>query len=159
MRAAVSIGLMGSTDGTTLRALAPRIERLGFDALWLNDVPGGDSLAGLRGVAGVTGRLRLATGVIPLDRRPAATLDLTGLPADRTAIGIGSGRAPHPLGLVEAAVASLRTVTDAAIVVGALGRRGREPVEQHPVGLLGREPPHPRAEGTDDDRGIRHRSR
>jgi len=136
MRAAVSIGLMGSTDGTTLRALAPRIERLGFDALWLNDVPGGDSLAGLRGVAGVTGRLRLATGVIPLDRRPAATLDLTGLPADRTAIGIGSGRAPHPLGLVEAAVASLRTVTDAAIVVGALGPRMRRLAAEQADGVL-----------------------
>ncbi|HEX6956233.1 MAG TPA: LLM class flavin-dependent oxidoreductase, partial [Agromyces sp.] len=70
MRAAVSLGLPGTTDRETLRALAPRLERLGFHALWLNDVPGGDSLAGLRAAGEVTDRLRLATGVIPLDRRP-----------------------------------------------------------------------------------------
>jgi alkanesulfonate monooxygenase SsuD/methylene tetrahydromethanopterin reductase-like flavin-dependent oxidoreductase (luciferase family) len=125
MRAAVSIGLTGVTDVATLQALAPRIEGLGFHALWINDVPGGDSLAGLRVAAEVTERLGLATGVIPLDRRPAASLDLAGLPAERTTIGIGSGRAAHPLAVVEAGVATLRSMTDAAIAVGALGPRMR----------------------------------
>ena len=125
MRAAVSIGLTGLTDPATLRALAPRVERLGFDALWINDVPGGDSLAGLRVAAAVTERLGLATGVIPLDRRPADSLDLADLPAERTTIGIGSGRAAHPLAVVEAGVATLRSMTDAAIAVGALGPRMR----------------------------------
>jgi alkanesulfonate monooxygenase SsuD/methylene tetrahydromethanopterin reductase-like flavin-dependent oxidoreductase (luciferase family) len=125
MRAALSIGLPGSTDAAVLRALAPRIERLGFDALWLNDVPGGDSLAGLRVLASVTERLGLATGVIPLDRRPAASLDLVGLPAERTTLGIGSGRSAHPLAAIEAGVATLRSMTDAAIAVGALGPRMR----------------------------------
>ncbi len=125
MRAAVSIGLTGLTDAATLGALAPRIERLGFDALWINDVPGGDSLAGLRVAAAATERLGLATGVIPLDRRPAASLDLAGLPAERTTIGIGSGGARHPLALVEAGVATLRSMTDAAVAVGALGPRMR----------------------------------
>ena len=90
MRADVSIGLPGTTPAEHLRALAPRIERLGFSALWLNDLPNGDSLAGLRIVSAATETLRLATGVIPLDRRPADTLDLDGLPAGRTTIGIGS---------------------------------------------------------------------
>lgn len=125
MRAAVSIGLPGTTDHDTLRALAPRLERLGFDGLWLNDVPGGDSLAGLRAAAEVTDRLRLATGVIPLDRRPAAKLDLAGLPAGRTTIGIGSGGARHPLVVVADGVTELRARTDAAIAVGALGPKMR----------------------------------
>lgn len=125
MRAAVSIGLPGTTDHETLRALAPRLERLGFDGLWLNDVPGGDSLAGLRVVAEVTERLRLATGVIPLDRRPIAKLDLAGLPAHRTTIGIGSGGARHPLAVVADGIADLRERTDAAVAVGALGPRMR----------------------------------
>ena len=136
MRAAVSIGLPGSTDAATLRALAPRIERLGFHALWLNDVPGGDSLAGLRIAAAATERLGLATGVIPLDRRPADSLDLAGLPAERTVIGIGSGRARHPLALVEAGVATLRSATDAGIVVGALGPRMRRLAAERADGVL-----------------------
>jgi len=123
VRAAVSIGIIGTTPADVVRALAPRIERLGFRTLWINDVPGGDSLDGLRVAAAATDRLHLATGVIPLDRRPVGTLDLHGLPADRTALGIGSGRAPHPLALMRDGIDALRAVTEAAIVLGALGPR------------------------------------
>jgi len=84
MRAAVSIGITGRTDAATVRTLAALVERLGFHALWINDIPGGDSLAGLRVAAEATATLGLATGVIPLDRRPVGTLDLGGVPADRT---------------------------------------------------------------------------
>ncbi|RXZ68756.1 LLM class flavin-dependent oxidoreductase [Agromyces albus] len=135
MRAALSIGLSGATDARAIRALAPRIERLGFSGLWLNDVPKGDSLAGLRVAASVTGTLRLATGVIPLDRRPADSLDLGGLPAERTTLGIGSGAARHPLGLVERGIATLRA-TEAAIVVGALGPRMRRLAATRADGVL-----------------------
>ncbi|MGR0319007.1 LLM class flavin-dependent oxidoreductase [Agromyces sp. ZXT2-3] len=131
MRAAVSIGLPGTTELATLRALAPRLERLGFDALWLNDVPGGDSLAGLRAVAEVTDRLGLATGVIPVDRRPVASLDLAGIPVDRTTLGIGSGGARHPVTVIAAEIAELRARTDAAIAVGALGPRMRRLAAEH----------------------------
>ena len=123
MRTAVSIGIIGTTPADVVRALAPRIERLGFRALWINDVPGGDSLDGLRVAASATDRLHLATGVIPLDRRPVDTLDLHGLPAERTALGIGSGRAPHPLALMREGIDALRAETEAAIVLGALGPR------------------------------------
>ncbi len=70
MTALVSIGLPGVTAHETLRALAPRIERLGFHALWLNDSADGDSLDGLRIAAAHTTTLALGAGVIPLDRRP-----------------------------------------------------------------------------------------
>ncbi|MET4159921.1 LLM class flavin-dependent oxidoreductase [Agromyces sp. PvR057] len=133
---AVSIGLMGTTSADTLRALAPRIERLGFASLWLNDVPGGDSLAGLRVAASVTSTLRLATGVIPTDRRPAASLDLDGLPVERTAVGIGSGRADRPLAAVRDAIAELRERTEASIVVGALGPRMRRLAAEEADGVL-----------------------
>jgi alkanesulfonate monooxygenase SsuD/methylene tetrahydromethanopterin reductase-like flavin-dependent oxidoreductase (luciferase family) len=136
MRADVSIGLPGTTPAEHLRALAPRIERLGFSALWLNDLPNGDSLAGLRVVAAETSTLRLATGVIPLDRRPADTLDLDGLPADRTTIGIGSGGAPRPLALVADGLATLRRGTRAPIVIGALGPRMRRLAAEQADGVL-----------------------
>ncbi|WP_136707486.1 LLM class flavin-dependent oxidoreductase [Agromyces sp. H66] len=136
MRAAVSIGIPGTTDPATIRALAPRIERLGFSALWLNDVPRGDSLAGLRVAATATETLRLATGVIPLDRRPADTLDIGDLPTERTTIGIGSGAARHPLALVRDGIATVRRATDAAIVVGALGPRMRRLAAERADGVL-----------------------
>ncbi|KRC61229.1 hypothetical protein ASE14_09950 [Agromyces sp. Root81] len=132
-----------------MAALAPRIERLGFHALWLNDVPGGDSLAGLRAAAGATSSLRLATGVIPLDRRPVDTLDLSGLPQERTSVGIGSGRTAHPLALVEQGVARLRERSDAEIVVGALGPRMRRlAAEQADGALLNWLTPHTAAAAT-----------
>ncbi|WP_448811448.1 LLM class flavin-dependent oxidoreductase [Agromyces bauzanensis] len=136
MRAAVSIGLTGTTDPDTIRVLAPRIEQLGFSTLWINDVPGGDSLDGLRVAAASSEELGLATGVIPLDRRPADTLDLHGLPTDRTTLGIGSGAATHPLALVRDGIATLRAATDAAIVVGALGPKMRRLAAERADGVL-----------------------
>lgn len=136
MRAAVSIGIHGRTPAATVRALAPRIERLGFRALWVNDVPGGDSLEGLRVAAEVTSGLRLATGVIPLDRRPAASLDMGGVPAERLTLGLGAGRAAKPLGLVRDAVDVLRERTSAELVVGALGPKMRRLAAERADGVL-----------------------
>jgi alkanesulfonate monooxygenase SsuD/methylene tetrahydromethanopterin reductase-like flavin-dependent oxidoreductase (luciferase family) len=136
MRAAVSIGIHGRTPAEVVRELAPRVERLGFTALWINDVPGGDSLAGLRVAAETTSTLGLATGVIPLDRRPAASLDLGGLPPDRVTLGLGSGRAAKPLGLVRAALDELRDRTDAELVVGALGPKMRRLAAERADGVL-----------------------
>lgn len=136
MRAAVSIGLTGTTAAGDIRLLAPRIERLGFARLWLNDVPRGDSLEGLRVAATVTETLGLATGVIPLDRRPAASLHLTALPADRTTIGIGSGGARHPLAVVERGIETLRRATEASVFVGALGPRMRRLAAERADGVV-----------------------
>lgn len=135
--AAVSIGIIGTTPPEVVRALAPRIERLGFTTLWINDVPGGDSLAGLRVAAEATSTLGIATGVIPLDRRPADSLDLGGLPVDRLALGIGSGRVtPRPVAFVREGLATLRGVTDAPIIVGALGPRMRRLAAEEGDGVL-----------------------
>lgn len=123
----VSIGLPGATPHEVIAALAPQIEAAGFHALWLNDTPGGDSLAGLAVAARATSTLGLGTGVIPLDRRSAAGIlaALDGLPIDRLSLGIGTGAAKHGLELVERSVAELRAGTEASIVVGALGPRMR----------------------------------
>ena len=123
----VSIGLPGATPHGVLEALAPQIEAAGFHALWLNDTPDGDSLAGLRFAARSTSTLGLGTGVIPLDRRPAAGIlaGLDGVPTDRLSLGIGTGSAKHGLALVESSVAELRAGADASIIVGALGPKMR----------------------------------
>lgn len=123
----VSIGLPGATPHNVIEALAPQIEAAGFRALWLNDTPGGDSLAGLAVAARSTSSLGLGTGVIPLDRRPAADIlaHLEGLPVERLSLGIGTGAAKHGLALVESSVAELRAGTAASIIVGALGPKMR----------------------------------
>ena len=136
MQTPVSIGLIGTIEASIVAALAPRIERLGFHALWLNDIPGGDSLAGLRVAAASTSSLRLATGVIPLDRRPVDALDLSGLPADRLRLGIGSGRTAQSLALVGDGITALREATGAEIVVGALGPRMRRLGAERADGVL-----------------------
>ena len=136
MRASVSIGIHGRTPADVVRAIAPRVEALGFQALWINDVPGGDSLQGLRVAADATSTLGLATGVIPLDRRPAGDLEVGGLPAERTTLGIGSGRADKPLRLVAEGLETLRAATDARIVVGALAPRMRRMAAEQADGLL-----------------------
>jgi alkanesulfonate monooxygenase SsuD/methylene tetrahydromethanopterin reductase-like flavin-dependent oxidoreductase (luciferase family) len=136
MTAQLSIGLPGTTDHAIVEALSPRIERLGFHALWLNDNPGGDSLEGLRVAAGVTSTLALGSGVIPLDRRPADSLDFDGLPAERLTIGIGSGGPDGGLARVLDALDELASSTDARLVVGALGPRMRRIAAEQADGVL-----------------------
>jgi alkanesulfonate monooxygenase SsuD/methylene tetrahydromethanopterin reductase-like flavin-dependent oxidoreductase (luciferase family) len=134
--AAVSIGLPGATDHGILRELAPQIEALGFRGLWLNDTPHGDSLAGLAVAAGVTTSLQLATGVIPLDRRPASEIAarLGDLPLARFTLGIGSGGPKGALARVAEGIEVLRPKT--AVLVGALGPKMRKLGAERADGVL-----------------------
>jgi probable F420-dependent oxidoreductase len=100
-------------DDTALAAFAVTAERLGFDTVWLSDVPlsaGGDPLLSLAMIAGQTRSLKLGTNVVPagrnamvlarqlaqLDRITAGRLLLSFVPgsdatAERAALGT-SGR-------------------------------------------------------------------
>ncbi|MCU1578377.1 MAG: N5,N10-methylene tetrahydromethanopterin reductase [Rhodoglobus sp.] len=132
----VSIGLPGATAHESLRELAPRIEAAGFRGLWLNDTPGGDSLAGVEVAAAVTTTLALGTGVIPLDRRPASEIvaRLDGLPVHRLTIGIGSGGPDQALARVAGAIDILRA--HAPVLVGALGPKMRRLAAERAGGVL-----------------------
>ena len=136
----VSFGVVGALDRAFIRELAPRIEAAGFRSLWLNDSPDGDSLEGLAVAAEVTSTLKLATGVIPLDRRPASaiaeSLRTLQLPADRLVLGIGTGMPKGGLQRVSDAIDELREVTMASIVVGALGPKIRKLGAEKSDGLL-----------------------
>lgn len=125
----VSLGLPGATDPAIIARVASRAEQAGFRALWLNDTPSGDALAGLAVAAEHTTTLGLATGVIALDRRPAPSLVplLSALPLDRVTLGVGSGAVRvGALARVREGVADLRAATTASVVVGALGPAMRE---------------------------------
>lgn len=129
-RAAVSIGVAAAIGPEMAAALASAIESAGFRALWVNDTPGADALALLEAAARVTNTLTLATGVIPVDRRSAASIadDVTArdLPQHRLVLGIGAGGTKQgALRRVGDAASTLRNELDARVVVGALGPKMR----------------------------------
>lgn len=124
----ISIGVAGAIGPEAIARVAEAAEAAGFDALWVNDTPDGDSLAGLAAAARVTEHLTLATGVIPVDRRgPQAILPaLRELPMERLILGIGSGKVREgALDLVQTAIARLREAEPSRILVGALGPKMR----------------------------------
>ncbi|HWI30301.1 MAG TPA: LLM class flavin-dependent oxidoreductase [Microbacterium sp.] len=137
----VSVGVAGVLGPDAIARIAAATERAGFHALWVNDTPGGDSIAGLRAAAEVTETLRLATGVIPLDRRPARevgeALRVAALPGDRLVLGIGSGSVSRgALALVRESITLLRDATPGALLVGALGPKMRELGSREADGVL-----------------------
>lgn len=137
----VSLGVAGSLGPDLIGRLAPAVEDAGFARLWVNDTPGGDAIAALAAAARTTTRLTLATGVIPVDRRPAAEIaddvEAAGIPIDRLILGIGSGAArAGAVGRVADAIAVLRSRLEARIVVGALGPRMRRLGAEHADGIL-----------------------
>lgn len=138
--AAVSVGLAGATPPDTVREVARAAEAAGLRALWLNETPGSDALAGLAVAAEATERLLLGVGVVPIDRFPpdviAGRVERAGIPAARLMLGIGSGRAPHPAVAVAEAVHALRGRLETPILVGGLGPRVRRVGAELADGLL-----------------------
>jgi alkanesulfonate monooxygenase SsuD/methylene tetrahydromethanopterin reductase-like flavin-dependent oxidoreductase (luciferase family) len=137
----VSVGIAASAGPEVARRIAPLIEQAGLGALWVNETPGANALDVAAAATAVTTRLRVATGVVPVDRRPAAELldDLARLelPRDRFALGIGSGAARSGvLGLMRDAVASLREGDAGEIVLGALGPRMRRLAAERADGVV-----------------------
>lgn len=110
--------------------VAPEVERLGYASLWTNDTP--PRAAGLPVIAAaqrVSERIALGVGVIPCSGRTPEEIARTshdlGLDVRRTVVGVGSGRAEHPVDAVRAAVGELRRLLrpGAVIAVAALGPR------------------------------------
>jgi len=136
----LGFGIVGALDLDTVTAIASRAEELGIDSLWVNDTPDGDSLARIEAAAAVTSSLRLATGVISVDRKPAGKIiedvERRNLPLDRLTIGIGSSAAPSPLGRMEENLALLQTSLGVPVVVGSLGPKMRRLGAERSSGLL-----------------------
>lgn len=137
----ISLGVAGSLGPELIGRLAPAVEDAGFATLWVNDTPGGDAMTALTAASRTTRRLRLATGVVPVDRRPAHAIadavDAAGIDPERLLLGIGAGGArAGSLDRVRAAIDVLRERVSAPILVGALGPRMRRLGAEHGDGIL-----------------------
>ncbi|MBA2470241.1 MAG: LLM class flavin-dependent oxidoreductase [Chloroflexia bacterium] len=136
----LGFGIVGTLDLDTVKAIAVRAEALSLDSLWVNDTPGGDSLVRLAAAASVTSTLRLATGVISVDRKPARQIVeevmARGLPLDRLTIGVGSSAPPSPLRRMAENLAILREGLDVPVMVGSLGPKMRKLGAEQSNGLL-----------------------
>lgn len=133
-------GITGDLAPELVRRLAPAVERAGLRTLWVNQPAGGDALAVMAAAADVTSTLRIASGVLPVDRVPGGEIvrrvrDL-GLPADRLVLGVGASAPPSPLTTVRRAVATLTDGLGVPVVVGALGPRMRRLAARESAGLL-----------------------
>lgn len=140
-RAHVSIGIAGTLGPEAAAKIAVAVEAAGFYGLWVNEIAGADSLGMLAAAAEASTNLTLATGVIPVDRRPgaeiAAHVAQLDLPADRLMIGIGSGKVgTGSLERVETAIAEIREKSTARILIGALGPRMRRLAAEQADGAL-----------------------
>jgi alkanesulfonate monooxygenase SsuD/methylene tetrahydromethanopterin reductase-like flavin-dependent oxidoreductase (luciferase family) len=140
-RGAVSLGVAGSLGPDVIARIAPAVENAGFHTLWVNDTPDGDALAALAAAARVTERLHLATGVVPVDRRPADTIAAEvaslNLPIERLTLGIGSGVSKAgALARVRQAVEVLHDAGVPRVVVGALGPKMRRTGAERAEGVL-----------------------
>lgn len=137
----VSVGIAAAIGAETAARIAPAVEAAGFRGLWINETPGTDALEVAAAVARGTERLMIATGVIPVDRRPPQELldelSRLDLPGDRFVLGIGSGAArTGVLPLMRDAIGQLRAADCAGIVVGALGPRMRRLAAEQSDGVV-----------------------
>lgn len=113
-----------------LAELGVAVEAMGYDELWSNDVRGGSGLHTLAAVARATNRLRLAVGVIALSGTSpdaiAERVGMSGLPAARLTVGVGSGTG-RSLEAVRSGISAVRGLLPGhAIGLAAVGPRMAE---------------------------------
>lgn len=136
----MGFGITGTVPQDIVRELAPRVEEAGFRSLWFNHAGEGDALASMQTAAEVTSRLRLISGVIPVDRVPVTSIVESvrnrDLPLDRVVIGIGASAKPSPLTTVLDAAAYLHEHLQAKVFVGALGPKMRRLAVRETEGVL-----------------------
>ncbi|CAN5262358.1 MAG: LLM class flavin-dependent oxidoreductase [Chloroflexia bacterium] len=136
----LGFGVTSTIDLALVQRLGPRIEEAGFSIFWSNDIPGGSSFDVLAACAGVTLAIKLANGIVPIDRVPAAEwrdrLDRAGLLGERMYAGIGSGQLSKPLDVMGDAVSVIREDTGRPVIVGALRANMRRFAAEQADGVL-----------------------
>src|SRR5579872_2406682 len=88
------VALFAGTAPDVVALVAESAEGLGYSSFWLNHPGDTDGVAGLAFAAGVTSRIALGVGVVPLHTRSASSV-IAGvreheLPLERLLLGIGT---------------------------------------------------------------------
>lgn len=122
----MGFGVAAGTSADLLTGLAEALQRLGYEDVWANDLPGADGLDTLTVLGAAGPVLRLGLGVAPLDRRPALALGeavaSSALQADSLVLGVGAGFSPRPVPLIREGVAALRgLLPQVRLAVAAMG--------------------------------------
>lgn len=136
----LGFGVTSTIDQALVQRIAPHVEDAGFSVFWSNDIPGGSSFDVLAACAGVTRTLKLANGIVPIDRVPASEwrerVECAGLLGGRMYAGIGSGQIRKPLGTLREAISVIHDETGLPVVLGALRTRMRKLAAEHADGVL-----------------------
>ncbi|HEX2179897.1 MAG TPA: LLM class flavin-dependent oxidoreductase [Actinomycetota bacterium] len=124
-----AFGIPATRDFERAGRIAAGVEDLGFSTIWSNDTPAADGIVTAANMAEATESIRVAVGVVAVDRRPPAEIvravrDLE-IPLDRFLLGVGAGSSRDPLRLVRGAVSELRDSLgpEARIGLAAMGPR------------------------------------
>ncbi|MBE1496742.1 putative F420-dependent oxidoreductase [Amycolatopsis lexingtonensis] len=123
------LGPLGAThtalDTDAAVATAAELEELGYSTLWL---PGGqgNNLPRIAEVVRGTSRVQVASGILSVDRVPAAAVAATyaDLPAGRFTVGLGGAHGPRPLAALNDYLDEIEDVVPpSARILSALGPR------------------------------------
>lgn len=138
----IELGSLGVAldPGPSVTDAAAALERLGYPTIWLTGGPL-DNLGQVAEVVRATENVRVATGILSVDRFPAD--DVAALYADveatdpgRFVVGLGGAHGPKPIQTLNAYLDRLESVPVSARVMAALGPRMLELARHRASGAL-----------------------
>ena len=119
-----AFGIAATNDEAEVARIASTVERLGYSTFWTNDTPAADGLVVAAQAQEATSSIRIAIGVVAIDRRPPGELakNLDRLDPGRVVVGIGAGFSDRPVAAAIEAVHELRGLrSDFKIALAAMG--------------------------------------
>ncbi|SFW77396.1 TIGR03620 family F420-dependent LLM class oxidoreductase [Amycolatopsis australiensis] len=121
------LGPLGATHTAldTDPAVAAELEELGYATLWLAGGQG-NNLPQIADVVRATSRIQVASGILSVDRVPAASVieAYADLPAGRFVVGLGGAHGPRPLAALGDYLDEIEeAVPRSARILSALGPR------------------------------------
>ena len=129
-----AFGIAALNDEAAVARIASTVERLGYSTFWTNDTPAADGLLVAAQAQEATSSMRIAIGVVAIDRRPPRELakKLDRLDPGRVVVGIGAGFSDRPVAAATEAIQELRVLRpDFKISLAAMGPQMCRAAGQH----------------------------
>ncbi len=119
---------LNSADPATAAAIATELEELGFSTLWMAGGPG-NNLPQIANVIRGTSRIRVASGILSVDRVPAAEVTAAYAALEQTnpgrfVVGLGGAHGTKPLATLTSYLDEVEPVVPRSeLILSALGPR------------------------------------